>query len=99
MIPPGQRPGACLVRPSLPAQSGLKTTAPEGKSTKLTCDTQKLFVTLGVEKVSTWCVTFVLLSLADAKDRLMKDNFPLKQEGGEDPQAQGEGAGKCLFGL
>ncbi|XP_036960673.1 histone-lysine N-methyltransferase 2D isoform X2 [Acanthopagrus latus] len=59
MIPPGQRPGACLIRPSLPAQTGLKPTAPE----------------------------------ADAKDRLMKDNFPLKQEGGEDPQAQGEGAG------
>lgn len=43
-------------------------------------------------------MTFVLFSLADAKDRVMKDNFPLKQEGGEDPQAQGEGAGKCLFG-
>ncbi len=38
MIPPGHRPSACLVRPSLPAPSGLKT-APEGKSANLTCDT------------------------------------------------------------
>ncbi|KAI3357429.1 hypothetical protein L3Q82_015860, partial [Scortum barcoo] len=59
MIPPGQRPGACPARPSLPAPSGVKTTAPE----------------------------------TEAKDRVMKDNFPLKQEGGEAPQAQGEGAG------
>ncbi|XP_035512783.1 histone-lysine N-methyltransferase 2D isoform X2 [Morone saxatilis] len=59
MIPPGQRPGACLVRPSLPAPSGLKTTAPE----------------------------------TEAKDRVVKDDFPLKQEGSEAPQAQGEGAG------
>ncbi len=44
-------------------------------------------------------MTFVLLSLADAKDCGVKDNFPLKQEGGEDPQAQGEGAGKCLHTL
>lgn len=61
MIPPGQRLGACLVRPSLPAPSGLKPTAPESKITNLTCDTRKLcrlFVTLGVEKVSTWGVTF-----------------------------------------
>lgn len=33
MIPPGHRPGQCLVRPSLPAPSGLKTTAPESKNT------------------------------------------------------------------
>ncbi|XP_044068115.1 histone-lysine N-methyltransferase 2D isoform X2 [Siniperca chuatsi] len=59
MIPPGQRPGTCLVRPSLPAPSGVKTTAPD----------------------------------TEAKDRVVKDNFPLKQEGGEAPQAQGEGAG------
>ncbi|KAM9350418.1 histone-lysine N-methyltransferase 2D [Symphorus nematophorus] len=60
MIPPGQRPGACLVRPSLPAPSGLKPAAPE----------------------------------TDAKDRVVKgESFPLKQDGGEDPQAQGEGAG------
>lgn len=52
---------------------------------------------LGVEKVSTGCMTVVFLSLAEAKDRVMKDNFPLKQEGGEAPQAQGEGAGKCLL--
>ncbi|XP_068589687.1 histone-lysine N-methyltransferase 2D isoform X4 [Cebidichthys violaceus] len=57
MIPPGQRPGACLVRPSLPAPSGVKTTAPE------------------------------------TEDRVVKDNFPLKQEGGEASQAQGDGAG------
>nr|XP_046251817.1 histone-lysine N-methyltransferase 2D isoform X2 [Scatophagus argus] len=59
MIPPGQRPGAGLVRPSLPAPPGLKTTALE----------------------------------TDAKDFVVKDSFPLKQEGGEVPQAQGEGAG------
>lgn len=52
-------------------------------------------MTLGVEKVSTF-LTFVLLSLAE--DRVVKDNFPLKQEGGEAPQAQGEGAGMCVFG-
>ncbi|XP_032377385.1 histone-lysine N-methyltransferase 2D isoform X2 [Etheostoma spectabile] len=57
MIPPGQRSGACLVRPSLSAPAGVKTTAPE------------------------------------TEDRMMKDNFPLKQEGGETPQPQGEGAG------
>ena len=62
--------------------------------------THESSVTLGVEKVSPWCVTFVLLSLADAKDRVVKgESFPLKQEGGEDPQAQGEGAGKNLTGL
>lgn len=39
MIPPGQRPGSCLVRPSLPAPSGLKITAPECKNTNLIiCD-------------------------------------------------------------
>lgn len=38
---------------------------------------------------------FVLLSLVD--DGVVKDNFPLKQEWGEVSQAQGEGAGKCLF--
>lgn len=26
---------------------------------------------------------------------MVKDNFPLKQEGCEQPQAQGDGAGKC----
>lgn len=59
MIPPGQRPGTCLVRPSLPAPSGVKTTSPE----------------------------------TEAKDCVVEDNFPVKQEGGEAPQAQGEGAG------
>ncbi|XP_068182905.1 histone-lysine N-methyltransferase 2D [Antennarius striatus] len=29
----------------------------------------------------------------DAKDHMLKENFPLKQERGEEPQAQGEGAG------
>nr|XP_040048792.1 histone-lysine N-methyltransferase 2D isoform X2 [Gasterosteus aculeatus aculeatus] len=29
MIPPGQRPGTCLVRPALPAPQGVKSTAPE----------------------------------------------------------------------
>lgn len=43
-------------------------------------------------------MTFVLFSVADAKDRVVKDNFPLKQEGVDGPQAQEEGAGKCLFG-
>lgn len=42
-------------------------------------------------------MTFVLLSLGEAKDRVVKDNFPLKQEGGEALQAQGDGAGKCVF--
>lgn len=41
-------------------------------------------------------LTRVLLSAADAKDRVAKDSFPLKQEGAEDPQAQGEGAGEPL---
>ncbi|XP_026188385.1 histone-lysine N-methyltransferase 2D isoform X2 [Mastacembelus armatus] len=59
MIPPGQRPGTCLVRPSLPASSGVKTAPPE----------------------------------TEAKDRAVEDNFPLKQEGVEAPQAQGEGVG------
>ncbi|KAK2851390.1 hypothetical protein Q5P01_007666 [Channa striata] len=59
MTPPGQRPGTCLVRPSLPALSGVKTNTPE----------------------------------TEAKDRVVEDNFLLKQEGGEAPQAQGEGAG------
>uniref|UniRef100_UPI0037E8BB20 histone-lysine N-methyltransferase 2D n=1 Tax=Semicossyphus pulcher TaxID=241346 RepID=UPI0037E8BB20 len=57
MMPQGQRSGSCLVRPSLPAPPGVRTTAPE----------------------------------TEAKDRVM--NFPLKQEGGEPPQAQGENAG------
>ncbi|XP_068454333.1 histone-lysine N-methyltransferase 2D isoform X3 [Clinocottus analis] len=57
MIPPGQRSGACPVRPSLPAPSGVKSTAPE------------------------------------TEDRVAKENFPLKQEGGDAFQAQGEGAG------
>lgn len=39
----------------------------------------------------------MLFSIADSKDLVLKDNFPLKQEGGEGPQAQGEGAGKCFF--
>ncbi|XP_058499397.1 histone-lysine N-methyltransferase 2D isoform X2 [Solea solea] len=59
MIPPGHRPGTCLVRPSLPAPPGVKPTAPE----------------------------------TEAKDHSVEDTFPLKQEGGEAPQAQGEGAG------
>ncbi|XP_040905631.1 histone-lysine N-methyltransferase 2D isoform X2 [Toxotes jaculatrix] len=59
MTPPVQKPGACLVRPSLPAPSGVRTVAPE----------------------------------TEAKDHVVEDNFPLKQEGGEALQAQGEGAG------
>lgn len=43
-------------------------------------------------------MTLVPFSIADAKDRVVKENFPLKQEGDDGPQAQGEGAGKCLFG-
>ncbi|KAM9855227.1 histone-lysine N-methyltransferase 2D [Aulostomus maculatus] len=57
MTPQGQRPGTCLVRPSLPAPSGVKTTSLE----------------------------------SEAKDRVVED--PHKQEGGEAPQAQGEGGG------
>ena len=49
-----------------------------------------------MEKISTMCVTLLLLSLADAKDRAVEVNFPLKQEGGEAYQAQGECSGKCL---
>lgn len=41
---------------------------------------------------------FLFLSLADAGDRVMDINCPLKQEGGEAPQAQGDGAGKYLYG-
>lgn len=52
-----------------------------------------------MEKVTAGCVTFVRLSPADAKDRVMDVNRPLKQEGGEAPQAQGDGAGKCLGNL
>lgn len=55
-------------------------------------------MTLGVRKVSIGCLTYVFVSLAEAKDRAVEDNFPLKQEGGDTPQPQGEGAGKCLFG-
>lgn len=40
----------------------------------------------------------MLLSVVEAKDRAVEDNFPVKQEGSEAPQAQGEGAGKFLFG-
>ncbi|XP_041859802.1 histone-lysine N-methyltransferase 2D [Melanotaenia boesemani] len=58
MIAPGQKPGACLVRPSLPAPTGVKTTTPE----------------------------------IEAKDSVVEGNFPLKQEGSEPPQAQGDGA-------
>ncbi|KAM4563268.1 histone-lysine N-methyltransferase 2D isoform 2-T2 [Odontesthes bonariensis] len=32
MIAPGQRPGACPVRPSLPAPAGIKTTTPENEA-------------------------------------------------------------------
>lgn len=35
--------------------------------------------------------------VANARDNVVKDNFPLKQEGCEQPQAQGDGAGKCLI--
>ncbi|XP_023139493.2 histone-lysine N-methyltransferase 2D isoform X1 [Amphiprion ocellaris] len=59
MIAPGQRPGACLVRPSLAAPTGVKTATPE----------------------------------TEAKDRMVEGNFPRKQEGGEAPQAQGDGGG------
>lgn len=43
-------------------------------------------------------MTLVPSSIADAKDGVAKENFPLKQESVDGPQAQGEGAGKCLFG-
>ncbi|KAF7664552.1 hypothetical protein LDENG_00172620 [Lucifuga dentata] len=59
MVLPGQRPGACLVRPSFPAPSGVKTSAPE----------------------------------TEVKNHVAEDTLPLKHEGGEAPQAQGEGAG------
>ncbi|XP_030590027.1 histone-lysine N-methyltransferase 2D isoform X2 [Archocentrus centrarchus] len=59
MIPPGQRPGAGPVRPSLPAPTAVRTVTPE----------------------------------TDARDRVVDVNYPLKQEGGEAPQAQGDGAG------
>lgn len=42
-------------------------------------------------------MTFALFSIADAKDRVVKDDMSLKQEGGEGPQAQGEGPGKHLL--
>ncbi|XP_074537672.1 histone-lysine N-methyltransferase 2D isoform X3 [Halichoeres trimaculatus] len=61
MMPQGQRPGPCLIRPSLPALSGVRTAAE-----------------------------------TDAKDRTAKD-FPVKQEGGEAPQAQNEGDGACTL--
>lgn len=35
MIPPGQRPGAGPVRPSLPAPTAVKTVTPESKNTDL----------------------------------------------------------------
>lgn len=35
--------------------------------------------------------------VANARDNVVKDKFPLKQEGCEQPQAQGDGAGKCLI--
>lgn len=37
-------------------------------------------------------------SAADAKDCVVKENFPLKQERVDGPQAQEEGAGECLLG-
>lgn len=49
---------------------------------------------LGVEETSIQYVTFVLFLAAEAKDLTVEGNFPLKQEGGEAPQAQGDGAGK-----
>lgn len=42
MVSPGQKPGAFLVRPSLPAQPGVKTCASESKNSNLTCDTEIL---------------------------------------------------------
>lgn len=33
----------------------------------------------------------------NARDNVVKDKFPLKQEGCEQPQAQGDSAGKCLI--
>lgn len=39
----------------------------------------------------------MFLSVADAKDRVVEGNFSFKQEGGEAPKAQGDGAGKYLF--
>lgn len=35
--------------------------------------------------------------VANARDNVVKDNFPLKQEGSEQPHAQGDNAGKCLI--
>lgn len=39
----------------------------------------------------------MFLFAADARDHVVKDNFPLKQEGCEQPQAQGDGAGTFPF--
>lgn len=39
----------------------------------------------------------LLLSLAEAKDWVAEGNFPLKQERGETPHAQGDDAGECLY--
>lgn len=98
MTPIAQRPGACLVRPSLPALSGVKTTAQESKDTNLTCYTYKLCTLFdkGCEEGLYLLCELVLFFLAEGKARVVEDNFPLKQEVGEVPQAQGEGAGKSV---
>lgn len=97
MVAPGQRPGACHVRPSLPAPTGVKTTSPEGKSTDFTSDTNcNLLVMLHVKIISP--VTLVLFSPAEAKNLVGEGSISLKQEGGEGPHAQGDGAGKCVCG-
>lgn len=41
----------------------------------------------------------VLLSPAEAKDRMLDGNFPLKREAGEAPQAQGDNTGKTVWML
>lgn len=53
---------------------------------------------MGVEKVQYRVCDLLLFSLAEGKDHAVENKFPLKQEGSEATQAQGEGAGKHLFG-
>lgn len=38
------------------------------------------------------------LSCAEAKDRAVDGSFPVKREGGEVPQPQGDGTGKTFWG-
>lgn len=53
---------------------------------------------MGVKKGQYRVCDLVLFSLAEGLDNAAEDNFPLKQEGGGAPLAQGEGAGKYLLG-